>query len=238
MKVSALQYEVDLKQQLLDLGYKLRGSELFTDIDNNYICTNAGTTHKEFSILSDSFKNYANRIYINYYNPELFLAIAAMTKGREWIVGEYLAYKQELFKVKSITSNINDRSQGLTNLNCGSYRKPELEEIIEKLSYEERVGIHVNNDNTLDELHKLCNNIIVEKEMLKYELNTIVEVINGGNGCFTANGAYGRICTREEAINHHNYKGQYKEVNAELYVINQKNAYGLCKGYKIKILSE
>lgn len=90
MKVTKEQYERDLKEPLKDLGYiTLRDCINFDN--SNLLVTNFANVSYEYGTSRQIDGNIAyNRTYINHYNPELFLALAAMTKGNEPIIGEYV----------------------------------------------------------------------------------------------------------------------------------------------------
>ncbi len=81
MKCTQEQYERDLKEPLLEMGYNE------TDVAkwNKHRClvTNyTGFKHKISNVDDADCKRYG-RYFINHYNPELFLALAAMTEIKE-----------------------------------------------------------------------------------------------------------------------------------------------------------
>lgn len=90
MKVTKEQYERDLKEFLKELGY-ISFDSLVNFNESDLLATNFASTHDEYgtSSLTDGKTAY-NRTYIDHYNPELFLALAAMTEGDKPIVGEYV----------------------------------------------------------------------------------------------------------------------------------------------------
>lgn len=144
MQVTKEQYEKDLKEPLKELGYTLSNFDNFYDapiIYNNYniwapeICSNGkiGCEKKK------------RRYFIDYYNPQLFLALATMTEGEELIQGEYLIcikaterYKEkELIRVSRV--NEGHETEYIENsfsqrYSRNHFRKATKEEIIEKLS--------------------------------------------------------------------------------------------------------
>ena len=82
MKCTQEQFESDLKQPLIELGYKIK-------IDNYTILTNNPEGCLGIiSTVHHTMKKCYNRHYIKKYNPELFLAICAMTDVPNGIVGE------------------------------------------------------------------------------------------------------------------------------------------------------
>ena len=120
----------NLKQDLINLGYK------FQDFNANerVLFTNYGTNSNIISSGYDSHKTANDRYYINKYNPQLFLAIAAMTEGEEWIIGEYLVYIHEndvIFKVKELKYadwKLGRAANSVTNRTL--YRKATLNELV------------------------------------------------------------------------------------------------------------
>lgn len=135
MKVTEDQYHRDLEKPLLDMGY------IYTDYysvrtnmqyDYRYL-TNYHSN--QFSIRFDYRAKVEDNYLIEDYNPQLFLALAAMTEGEDWIGGEWLFFETDdvLFKVKSTDGNYNDYTQGLATNNKDAktaYRKATKEEII------------------------------------------------------------------------------------------------------------
>ena len=84
-------YKDNLEQKLTDLGY------VFKDFSEKYrfdtLITNYGGKDGDDNIITNldgSCKDDYNRYYIDNYNPDLFLAIAAMTNDKTGIVGEWI----------------------------------------------------------------------------------------------------------------------------------------------------
>lgn len=84
------QYEKYLKDELLKMGYQDRSvyswdCQKYQYISNNYMGGNGGlgTIHR------GNLEVY-NRTYLGSFNPELFLALAAMTDKAEGNYGEYV----------------------------------------------------------------------------------------------------------------------------------------------------
>jgi len=72
------------------------------------------------------------------FNMEAFLAIAAMTEGDDWIIGEYLIYTNShgldnIFQVKSLDNGSNFK-EGYADQTCRDYRKATLVDIQEHFS--------------------------------------------------------------------------------------------------------
>lgn len=134
MKVTEGQYNRDLKEPLKELGYEeenmSRADPLYEYLMTNWV----GSPNKLGVDYSNSINN---RYLIPNYNPKLFLALAAMTEGDAWTVGEYLSYKdpevvrgkENLFKVSNL-----DRS----NLQAG-YANLEYKNIYIKTTKEKLI---------------------------------------------------------------------------------------------------
>jgi len=137
MKCTQQQYERDLKDSLLKMGYKEQNITYWSEYP--YLCTNWGSNHNgigngyEYS----NFVNAHNRYYIEEYNPQLFLALAAMTDDEEAIVGEYIIAKDTKRhipktpeRVESIDNGFYKTKSNANNWETEYYRKATKEEII------------------------------------------------------------------------------------------------------------
>ena len=144
------QYERDLRKPLLDMGYKETD---IRDIDNhpfivNNLCGELGI----ISNLSNRGNDRYDRYFIDHYNPELFLALAAMTNEKYGIKGEWWVYTQRrskrfthdmLYKgLQSIHrpfSFLDDKGKpnGHSGIPLHFFRKATKEEIIKHLTKEE-----------------------------------------------------------------------------------------------------
>ena len=94
MECTQKQYEKDLKQPLLDLGYR---EVCFTNWQDSNILTN--TLNNQLGFISNigrMSKEKKDRYFIDHYNPELFLALAAMTEGDTGIKNEWWISDKEL----------------------------------------------------------------------------------------------------------------------------------------------
>lgn len=147
MKVTQEQYVKDLKKPLEELGRwcdKLWNDNFYQENGFNYLVLYDDGAYAFYSHEGDSTKHF-----IDHYNPELFLALAAMTEGEDWIVGEWLKYTD------NFNDNFNDGEDtnaykclqtsgaclsisGLaSNEEKRLYRKATAEELISQLSKEE-----------------------------------------------------------------------------------------------------
>ena len=140
MKVTQTEFDY-LKKELKKLGYE--GSFIGSiQSPDEYIATNLGNTNHSFSNVDDSDSKQYNRYCINTYNPELFLALAAMTDNSDPIVGEYMICIENTTDstANSIVGDIfpivsfNTSMRGLGHFNYGwsrnHYRKATKEELI------------------------------------------------------------------------------------------------------------
>ena len=87
MKCTQEQYDRDLKQPLKGLGYEeedmLRHGDFYTILSTNY---------EELGKLYVDSVHLAGSYLIPTYNPKIFIALASMTVGIDWIVGEWFKY--------------------------------------------------------------------------------------------------------------------------------------------------
>lgn len=131
MEVTKEQFK-ELGTELEKLGYT--SLNIGNHYDYPYICTNYCDNIQRYSnITKDGIGTY-KRYYIDHYNKDLFLALAAMHEGTDHeqkLVGEYLKYNNNIFRVNSITDFENSYSKGTTNGYCVSYTKATKEEIIQ-----------------------------------------------------------------------------------------------------------
>lgn len=94
MKCTQEQYEADLKKPLLDLGYQWGCDFERVRIARPYLVTYFASIPNALGVMTDIDDRWFN---IEIYNPQLFLAIAAMTLGKEVIVGEYMIAKKDYY---------------------------------------------------------------------------------------------------------------------------------------------
>ena len=93
------QYEKHLKDELLKMGYREIG--LVWGFDKNIIVNNWAGYMGLLTSLTPSLKDYKGRLYLGSFNPELFLALAAMTDNPNILgYGEYMT--NEKYKILRI----------------------------------------------------------------------------------------------------------------------------------------
>lgn len=114
MQVTQEQYEKDLKESLAKLGYdtKFDTKNVRSKFFDGYVLVNNADNHLgDVLLCSIDRKESFNRYFINHYNPELFLALAAMTEGDKPIIGEYviaaIGETKYLIKFDKISSDTN-----------------------------------------------------------------------------------------------------------------------------------
>ena len=87
MRVTQEQYERDLREPLLAMGYK---ETLITSFSHTPIlANNYGNNNGMLSNTCEEAAKIENRHFIPDYNPEYFLAVAAMTNEELGIIGEW-----------------------------------------------------------------------------------------------------------------------------------------------------
>lgn len=150
MKCSQEQYERDLKEPLLAMGYDEYSVTTFDFYP--IIVTNHGGNNKRFSnLLYDRINEY-NRYFVDTYNPSLFLALAGMTDSEDGNIGEWWHCTDggALFTDKSLYKQMNlnvlrpkaflnddDNLDGWGTSNKHRFRKATQEEIINQFSNKE-----------------------------------------------------------------------------------------------------
>jgi len=136
------QYKEYLKEPLEKMGYQT--TEMWENCDEKYICTNF--SQNDLMITTYKKHLYFCRYCIESFNPDLFLALAAMADDPEGIQGEYWKYIGDnnlYFTKNKIYKQIDDLSKsksfidnkGLEDGFCGGYNiknftKSTKEEII------------------------------------------------------------------------------------------------------------
>lgn len=174
MQVTKEQYERDLREPLLMLGYK---EDDVTDWDESEILvTNFNGENEAIGIVADNRKNAENRHFIPEYNPQLFLAIAAMTKGgipivREWFVYTDYVVERAGYKVGVLYKNENPL------INARWKRKATLQELIDKFTNKKQDIMKEITNEQFNELKNLIAPENVEKfnKLFKVNKNAIKE---------------------------------------------------------------
>lgn len=160
MKVTLEQYERDLEQPLKDLGY-VWGSHTNTPYQD---------FHEGYPFLTTNYSHNNNHVaghydtlgyFIHTYNPQLFLALAAMTEGEEIKEGDYVVFLYDnapehlrtirwndsmgVLKVHRIIRDSVEVRNGASSNNIKYFRKATKEELINHFS--DNSGEIKNNTN-------------------------------------------------------------------------------------------
>ena len=172
MRVTREQYEKDLRAPLLAMGYEEKLITSFADdpiLVNNYIMEFGKITN-----LSEYNAKAFNRHFIPDYNPEYFLAVAAMTNEAFGIVGEWWNVKSKNYH--TFINNKTCKCVGhdydllvpifISNVGIydGLYITPMLE-YIEKATLSDLIAHFepkFNNKNTMTELTQQEKEVLVK----------------------------------------------------------------------------
>jgi len=95
MQCTYNQFEKDIKQPLIQMGYQIGVLFCYNDSSNHYICNNQNSNLGRVANISDKYCQANRRYLIREYNPALFLALAAMTDFQYGISGEWWMCIQE-----------------------------------------------------------------------------------------------------------------------------------------------
>lgn len=103
MHVSNQQFELDIKKPLEGMGYKISSDSLREEYAT---CTGWGDINN--AIGTTAGPEFNGRYFIDRYNPELFLALAAMSAGEEFWIGEYVCFKGKNEVLGKVDGNSGD----------------------------------------------------------------------------------------------------------------------------------
>jgi hypothetical protein len=142
----------DLHQQLVSMGYEIsqdfKNVEKYKDYPYLFLTTNYENYHNR---ISATFANQKNILFLENYNPDLFLAIAAMSEQEQGVLGEYwmLCSEQQSNGVvevicksaafTSIGTPMFDIENTSMFFNIKSKRKATLEEILEYFKHKSKL---------------------------------------------------------------------------------------------------
>ena len=134
MQVTKEQYS-SLIEPLRNLGYEISPLHSIGFTDGYNQLTNV-YNDKVFKVRTVGLVCDKRQNHIE-YNPELYLALAAMTEGKDWIIGEYLVniLKKQVFKCKELYGHNSD--MGFASQDSHYYRKATKEELIKHFTKEE-----------------------------------------------------------------------------------------------------
>lgn len=142
MQVTKEQYEKDLRDPLLKMGYK-EYEVLFMD-NNRFIVTNhcgQNGVVTDLGIFWNCEKEH-NRYFIDHYNPELFLALAGMRDDKEIRVGDWVILNLHggtVYNVDDISIIYTAKKIKILGIyeHIGFFRKATKEEIIQHFTKQE-----------------------------------------------------------------------------------------------------
>lgn len=144
MEITWEQYK-NLSEKLKSLGYKPTDAVMYDYKVILYTCAGGADNYYSNSTSQDS-KTEFDRYFIDHYNPELFLALAAMTNEDKPIKGEYFIGKDTFLphEPRKATYDHDDHLDSKQNNaieNWGSYyRKATKEELI-NFFYSNLIGL-------------------------------------------------------------------------------------------------
>lgn len=158
MKVTKEQYESDLQSSLEGLGYE------HINCDGTHLCTFADGKNNKVARIPSRCKTDMSRYLIEDYNPKLFLALAAMTEGDEYGVGEWGICKantnsghayihNKFYQCKEVSVGLlytvmDDTGSNSNAWGIGNFKKATKEELINHFSgaKEEQDAKHISED--------------------------------------------------------------------------------------------
>lgn len=164
MRVTEEQYERDLREPLLKMGYKEYGIN-FNSKGYDYLATNFANYNNEITNLKEECRDINNRYFIPDYNPKLLLAIAAMTDKESPIVGEWLVWNSVYASVGGY--KIGDIVQCESpNITLVGLRKATLQELINKFTNQKE---EIMKKELTQELIKDLKNLIAPENVKKFD---------------------------------------------------------------------
>ena len=164
MRVTKEQYERDLREPLLKMGYKEYAINLYKK-ELDYLITNHSNNNDSLTNLGKEYLNLNARYFIPDYNPEFFLAIAAMTDKETPIIGEWLVCIDEMayiisgYKLGDLVKN------GNPNITLNWFRRVTLQELIEKFTNKETIKEDTMKKELTQELIKDLKNLIAPENV-------------------------------------------------------------------------
>lgn len=193
MKCSCGQYDMYLKDELLKIGYKeICLSKYFT----SFIVNNFGGNSGQITNVKEEDTLRYNRMRIEEFNSELFLALAAMTDEPNGNYGEYWTYIKEtnssftkgrIYKqlqpsIECMYCFMKDYGglNGYSNQNYQYFRKSSVEEIIANFGNEiqpnGKVEININTKASFDAKELEISLKDVPKDELKVVVKNLQDI--------------------------------------------------------------
>ena len=178
MQVTKEQYEKDLREPLLRMGYLEHA--LGEWMTASILVTNYGNTGFYISNTINEYKKRHNRYFIPEYNPKLFLVIAAMSNVKYGIYGEWwycikdvkmssdgrIEYNKDKLYMGLDNERIVNNSRDENHYWRGDYRfehfrKATLQELITNFTTKENI---MKKEITTEQFEELKKSIVPENE--------------------------------------------------------------------------
>lgn len=192
MVVTKEQYERDLRQPLLDMGYE--ELSIWNEFDIYPIVTNNEIDRLGYlGRVKEDRAKYYDRHFIDHYNPKLFLAIAAMTNKELGIVGEWWKcidgnlrcftnermYKCQKYTFSATPDFIDDEGDlnGYYHIDVHmtNFKKATLQEIVAEFSISKPNPTTDTISIPSDSIESLNNLLDMPKDTLNNELINAVQ---------------------------------------------------------------
>ena len=135
------------------MGYKEGSTSVWENVNCQFVATNFSDVPSHCGNIIKKSRRERGRFYIETFNPELFLSIAAMTDDPFGIPGEYWTFQggeysgpytpgkvcKSTYKVSKGQSIVSDKGvlDGYGTNNREAFRKSTLEELIKQLTKQE-----------------------------------------------------------------------------------------------------
>lgn len=240
-----------LKSELKKLGYNISDCD---DSMLSVLVTNFALKHNSCATLPVSANNRWDRYFIDHYNPELFLALAAMTEGDIPIVGEYMISlktfsgendilnfkKGELVKVLSMGEDYKYGKGDFTKEYDRNYfRKATKEEIInwftiKKEMETKEINIEIPEGYEVDKDKSTFTNIVFKPIEKKYP--TSIKEVKGRNVNFDVDGFINvTVCDYDTNLS---TTERAEAVAALIQLLELRDAWNKIDGFEVDYLDE
>ena len=195
------------------------------------LTTNFNGDNRVLSNITDTQKSWHSGYFIPDYNPELFLAIAAMTDSISPIAGEWIVYTDSMAEMLGLRARQLYRV-GKLNTNTRYMRKATLQELIEKFTNQKQDIM--KKELTQEQFEELKNLIAPENKekfnkLFKVNKNAIKEDLDfnidfGTPDIFIAAGIFG--CDINLSPFRENYRLRSLLVNNNIDIHIVEGSYG------------
>jgi len=117
MVITQDQFDKDLEFQLNALGYR-KGFNTQVSYGVNILVNNSKGRLGKISIVRKGVVNHFGRHFIDHYNPELFLALSAMSETSQLFCGEYVRIDKAIDLLKVLDSSDLDNVKVSSHADC------------------------------------------------------------------------------------------------------------------------